>query len=226
MGFEAKAAGPAVKIKGYGDGFLLWVDPGSSEEQVTKLSMRIFRQLRNLATGALVQVDTGSWETSCLWADRLAPLLEERFSVSGVLPFGEPPDSGGDSCEVEGTGLLDPDTRVLTGRVRSGQRIMAERHLLILGDVNPGGEVVAGGDIYVMGSLRGMARAGSPSDKSSIVMALDFRPMQLEIGSVSGRVTTTGDTPSFVQLQGEELRVADYLKENPFAKQPVLKWRV
>lgn len=223
MGFEMSGARTAVKIKGYGDGFLLCVEPKATEDEVTKSSMRIFRQLRNLAAGALVQVDAGSWDSSCLWADRLAPLLEERFSVSGVLPFGEPPEAG--ELDVDES-TTDADTRVLTGRVRSGQRVTAERHIVILGDVNPGGEVVAGGDIYVMGSLRGVARAGSPADDTSIIMALDFKPMQIQIGRVADRPQSQGEGASLARLEEGGINVSDYLKENPFAKQPVLRWRV
>lgn len=218
------AAKTAVKIKGYGDGFLLSVDPRASEDHLLKATIRIFRQLRNLAAGALVQVDAGSWSGSSLWADRLAPVLQDRFAVSGVLPYGEPPESEG--AEVIPTPSAS-ETQVLTGRVRSGQRVTAERHLLVLGDVNPGGEVVAGGDIYVMGGLRGTAIAGSPGDSDSIVMALDFRPMQLQIGTHVADHRTPGvpGRVAYASVAGGGVVVADYLEENPFAKAPVLTWR-
>jgi len=214
----------AVKIKGYGDGFLVSVDPRASEDHILKASIRIFRQLRNLAAGSLVQVDAGSWDSSSLWADKLASVLQDRFAVSGVLPHGEPPQRE----EVELVAIPTvSETQVLTGRVRSGQRVSTERHLVVLGDVNPGGEVVAGGDIYIMGSLRGTAVAGSPGDSSSIVMAMDFRPMQLQIGSHTG----TAYTPKkpgrveYASVVDGQVVVADYLNENPFAKAPVLAWR-
>lgn len=219
------AAKTAVKIKGYGDGFLLTVDPKASEDHIVKATTRIFRQLRNLAAGALVQVDAGSWNGSSLWADRLAPVLQERFAVSGVLPYGEPPESQG--AELIATPSV-AETQVLTGRVRSGQRVTTERHLVVLGDVNPGGEVVAGGDIYVMGSLRGTAVAGSPGDSASIVTALDFRPMQLQIGSHVGdsqASTFQKGRVAFASVAEGRVVVADYVEANPFAKAPVLTWR-
>ncbi len=218
------SAKTAVKIKGYGDGFLLSVDPRASEDHIVKSVIRIFRQLRNLAAGALVQVDGGSWESSSLWAERLSSLLQDRFAVSGVLPHGDPPLR--EAVEV----LAMPEvseTQVLTGRIRSGQRVSAERHLMVLGDVNPGGEVVAGGDIYVMGSLRGTAVAGSPGDVTAIIMALDFRAMQLQIGECvapHGASELIGCV-GYASVSGGRVVVADYMKESPFAKAPVLTWR-
>lgn len=214
----------AVKIKGYGDGFMLCVDPRASEEHILKTSIRIFRQLRNLAAGALVQVDAGSWDSSSLWAERLAPVLQDRFGVSGVLPYGDPPHR--EEAELIATPTVS-ETQVLTGRVRSGQRVSTERHLVVLGDVNPGGEVVAGGDVYVMGSLRGSVVAGSPGDLNSIVMAMDFRPMQLQIGPciAAGLRGNSEGRVMYASVSGGEVVVADYLKENPFAKAPVLTWR-
>ncbi|WP_300667678.1 septum site-determining protein MinC [Desulfoluna sp.] len=218
------SANTAVKIKGYGDGFLLSVDPKASEDHILKATIRIFRQLRNLAAGALVQVDAGSWSGSALWADRLALVLQDRFAVSGVLPYGEPPESQGAEMIATPSVL---ETQVLTGRVRSGQRVNSERHLVVLGDVNPGGEVVAGGDIYVMGSLRGTAVAGNPSDSSSIVMALDFRPMQLQVGPhvADHHVPAKPGRVEYAFVAAGRVVVADYLDENPFAKAPVLTWR-
>lgn len=219
-----ETAKTAVKIKGYGDGFLLSVDPRSSEDHIVKAAVRIFRQLRNLAAGALVQVDAGSWDSSSLWADRLAPVLQDRFAVSGVLPHGEAPLR--EEVEFLPTPTVS-ETQVLTGRVRSGQRVSSERHLVVLGDVNPGGEVVAGGDIYVMGSLRGTAAAGSPGDSGAIVMALDFRPMQLQIGPhvTSSYTPEQPGRAEYASVANGQVVVADYLKENPFAKSPVLTWR-
>lgn len=44
--------------------------------------------------------------------------------------------------------------------VRSGQVLETEGDLLLIGDVNPGGMVKAGGNIFILGSLRGIAHAG------------------------------------------------------------------
>ncbi|KHE67729.1 septum site-determining protein MinC, partial [Halobacillus sp. BBL2006] len=44
--------------------------------------------------------------------------------------------------------------------IRSGQVVEVRGDLLLIGDVNPGGLVTATGNIFIMGSLRGIAHAG------------------------------------------------------------------
>jgi septum site-determining protein MinC len=65
--------------------------------------------------------------------------------------------------------------------VRSGQRIQSEGDVVVIGDVNPGAELVAGGSIAVMGTLRGMAQAGCFGDEQAVVAANQLMPTQLRI---------------------------------------------
>lgn len=67
--------------------------------------------------------------------------------------------------------------------IRSGQIIHNDGHILIMGDVNPGAEIVASGDIIVMGSLRGVAHAGATGNEDAIVMAFRLQPTQLRIAN-------------------------------------------
>ncbi|MBN1401483.1 MAG: septum site-determining protein MinC [Anaerolineae bacterium] len=71
--------------------------------------------------------------------------------------------------------------------VRSGQVVRHTGHVAIIGDVNPGAAVIAGGDIVVWGRLYGMAHAGSMGDESAVVCALEMAPMQLRIGQIIAR---------------------------------------
>lgn len=71
--------------------------------------------------------------------------------------------------------------------VRSGQRVVHEGHLVIAGDVNAGAEVMAGGDILVFGTLRGLAHAGCYGDESARILAGSLRPPQLRIAGKIAR---------------------------------------
>ncbi|GAB4460543.1 MAG: septum site-determining protein MinC [Armatimonadaceae bacterium] len=75
----------------------------------------------------------------------------------------------------------------LVGTVRSGQRISHDGHLIIGGDVNAGAEVMAGGDIVVVGTLRGLAHAGCYGDESARIIAGSLRPHQLRIAGKIAR---------------------------------------
>lgn len=65
--------------------------------------------------------------------------------------------------------------------VRSGMRIENAGSIVILGDVNPGAEVIAEGSVIVWGRLRGVVHAGSKGDENAVVCALDLSPTQLRI---------------------------------------------
>lgn len=83
----------------------------------------------------------------------------------------------------------EPNARVIYGTLRSGQRIETPFSLVVVGDVNPGADLVAGGDIIVFGSLRGTAHACAYDDdcQDRVIIALQMQPMQLRIGSVISR---------------------------------------
>lgn len=83
----------------------------------------------------------------------------------------------------------DANARVVFGTFRSGQRVETPFTLIVVGDVNPGADLVAGGDIIVFGSLRGTAHAAAYDDEAQdrVIVALQMQPMQLRIGSVISR---------------------------------------
>src|SRR5690625_5248176 len=71
--------------------------------------------------------------------------------------------------------------------VRSGQILEITGHLLLIGDVNPGGEVRATGDIYIMGKLHGVAHAGVNGDENAVIIASYMNPNQLRIANYISR---------------------------------------
>jgi len=95
---------------------------------------------------------------------------------------------------------------VVTRTLRSGQRVRHQGDVIVLGDVNPGAEIVATGHIVVMGALRGVAHAGAAGNISAFVAATKLRPTQLRIAHVIGRAP---DNPDEGQLVPEVARVRD-----------------
>ncbi len=79
------------------------------------------------------------------------------------------------------------------GNLRSGFVLEDESSLVIVGDVNAGSEVVSGGNIIILGTLRGSARAGAKGNTEAFVFALNMQPMQVSIADVVARA---GDNTS------------------------------
>jgi septum site-determining protein MinC len=67
--------------------------------------------------------------------------------------------------------------------LRSGQVVQHPGHVVVIGDVNPGAEIIAGGDVVVWGKLRGIVHAGATGDDGAMVCALSLTPLQLRIGN-------------------------------------------
>ncbi len=117
-----------------------------------------------------------------------APVSVEQLASPHVVSEDEPTFSGAPlalaaTAEVAlATKAADSSaTRVVVGPVRSGVILDHEGNLFIFGDVNPGAEVRATGNIVVLGRLRGTAHAGIGAELG-FILALRLEPQQLRIG--------------------------------------------
>ncbi len=100
------------------------------------------------------------------------------------------------------------------GVLRAGQMIKYGGNVVILGDVNPGAEVIAGGDVVVVGTVRGLIHAGARGNSAAIVVALRLDPVQLRIGRHFSRRPEDGPTeeggPEMAWVQDGRIVVEEY----------------
>lgn len=115
----------------------------------------------------------------------------------------------------------DPDARVIYATLRSGQRIETEHSLIVMGDVNSGAELIAGGDIIVLGTLRGVAHAGAYDETGGgrFIFSLVMQPTQLRIGVVISRGTPeNGKCPEIARVDGSTIVVEPYHAKTALSK--------
>jgi septum site-determining protein MinC len=173
--------------------------------QVTQLSNVLAQQEMTLV------VLTGSAEETQALARELklqplppppAPTPAPHTAVlRGLAPphyTGEGAEGGSDSTEVEAL--------MIRRTIRSGQVIRYEGHIVVYGDVNPGAEIIAGGDIFVWGKLRGVVHAGALGNDNAFVSALYLAPTQLRIG---GHIARAPDEKKRKTINAETARVRD-----------------
>jgi septum site-determining protein MinC len=86
--------------------------------------------------------------------------------------------------------------------VRSGQILKVKGDLLLIGDVNPGGTVIATGNIFVLGALRGIAHAGADGNGQAVIAASLLKPAQLRISEIINRA------PDHIPNEGNEMECA------------------
>ena len=113
-------------------------------------------------------------------------------------------------------GLEEGITKFYRGTVRSGQLINFDGNLVVIGDVNPGGEIVATGNVVIMGSLRGIVHAGANGNKEAIVVALNLQPTQLRIADVITRSPDEKDNggqfiPELAYIKDDIVYIERYL---------------
>ena len=153
-----------------------------------------------------IDLDTGDWSLSCRDLEELLGTLNEAghpvqavttrcsdtlisAAALGLIARHVSPDStsdGGTHDQAHDIGT-DAELTVHRGTLRSGDHIESRGHLLIVGDVNPGGSASADGDVYVWGRLRGRAHAGRRGDSEARIVALQLRPLQLRIAELVAR---------------------------------------
>ena len=86
------------------------------------------------------------------------------------------------------------------GTLRSGQKLFSEGHLIVQGDVNPGAELKALGNIVVLGTLKGIVHAGAGGDRSASVSAIVLSPTQIRIADVITRAPDEQLSPSAPEI--------------------------
>ena len=109
-----------------------------------------------------------------------------------------------------------PDARIIYSTLRSGQRIDSEHTVVVVGDVNPGAEIVSGGDVIVLGALRGIAHAGAYDETGGgrTIFSLCLQPTQLRIGSTLSRGSSDGGkVPEIARIEGNMIVVEPFMKK-------------
>ena len=76
---------------------------------------------------------------------------------------------------------------VVNRTLRGGQEIRTQSSVLVVGNVNPGAQIIAGGSIDVRGTCRGMVHAGAFGDTQAIIVADHLMPTQIRIANYIAR---------------------------------------
>ncbi|NJN76296.1 MAG: septum site-determining protein MinC [Synechococcaceae cyanobacterium RL_1_2] len=141
------------------------------------------------------------------------------YSVEQEIPGTDPTVLlGGESSPKEATIVKEP--LYYANTVRSGVNLNHPGSVIVVGDVNPGGSITAGGDILVWGMLRGIAHAGVDGDRRRKIMALQLKAPQVRIADAVALVPQqklpTQDYPEIAYITPEGIRITQASK---FSKQ-------
>ncbi len=209
----ARKSPNVIEFKGYGDDINIIF---KGDAAFSDLEAELIRKLEDSdqffagVTDVTVVLDMGRRDFSSEECEKLREILIDRFdlTISGVrsqsdktrkavekIGWGFKADDQKDQKEQKRPkrekrkvpAVRENDTILLRQTIRSGQRLSHSGNVVIVGDVNPGAEVVATGNIVIIGALRGVAHAGAEGDASARIIGLNLRPIQLRIAEYIGR---------------------------------------
>jgi septum site-determining protein MinC len=208
-----------VKIKGIREGLLISVGEDSWPESRTALLDHLQGQAEFLRGGRLI-LDVGNQVLRAAEMGQLRDMLSDNgLSLWAVLsdsPITQQnaqslglatrvnQSPAGRSTPARDTALTGENAVLVQRTLRSGFSLQHSGHVTVIGDVNPGAEIIAGGNVVVWGRLSGMVHAGAEGDGGAVVCALLLSPTQLLIaGQISVAPPRRGKT------QPEIARIVD-----------------
>ncbi|CAM3218287.1 septum site-determining protein MinC [Deinococcus saxicola] len=170
-----------MKLRGTLGGLNLLLEPGDTAESVSrglvmpKLSgSSVTIEVGGDADpGALEQALTAIREAGGQPGRIRAPRVTVASPAQAAAPEAHPIDSA--------------RTVIVPHTIRAGSRNEYQGSVIVLGDVNPSAEVIAGGDVIVIGALRGIAHAGQGGYTDAIVWARPIASTQIRIGDAVAR---------------------------------------
>ena len=186
-----------VAIKGVKDGLLISLDESEEWQGVmADLAARIDQQ-SSFFSGARITLDVGSRPVRKDELGSAKALLERRgLTLYAVMSESKTTIDSASALDLRAN-LVNPAQQeqsasatheedgtfglMIRRTLRSGRTVRSQGHVVVFGDVNPGEEIIADGDVIVWGRLRGNVHAGASGDESALVCALDMIPTQLRI---------------------------------------------
>jgi len=188
-----------VQIKGIREGLLVTLGDGSWDEVRQSLLTHLDQQAIFLR-GARLALDVGSRNLKTEEIEQINQEIANRnLEMWAVLSESLTTESSARTLGLTtqlsnlpkeklfqpeiGVDLFDEPAILIQRTLRSGYAVQSPGHVIVIGDVNPGAEIIAAGNIIVWGKLKGVVHAGASGDEHAIICALDLSPTQLRIAS-------------------------------------------
>ncbi|MBX0328097.1 septum site-determining protein MinC [Oscillochloris sp. ZM17-4] len=206
-----------ISIKGGRDGLRLRLDDTADWQVLTEALKQQITQNSGFFAGARLTLEIGDRALSDAQMATLLDLLQHygvqieslgataresrnAARASGVTarPLPRYQEPAGPAPAAESDGMM------VTRTLRSGQVLRHHGNITLIGDVNPGSELIAGGSVVVWGRMRGLVHAGALGNAEAVVCALELRPTQLRIAD---QITRTPDGVG--RLGPETARIED-----------------
>lgn len=150
-------------------------------------------------------------------------ILEELFDKHGLIKnieaklpeIEKKPKALDEIAATTVKEIPEGDTLLLMRNIRSGQTIKYDGNIVVVGDVNPGAELIAAENIVVLGKLRGVAHAGYAGNSNTYILAHRLQPTQLRIYNHVSRAPENLNAvsyPEVARFSPEGIIIEKYLR--------------
>ncbi len=185
-----------VALKGTREGLVLYLDPHLEFNVLLDEIEKHLTEAAQFFQGAMVR---------CYWGEKDCPEKQREILIKVLKRYGleltgwltaTDPSVSERQLQIDNVpkverfweeGMMEGNCLFVERTLRSGKSIEFNGHVMIIGDVNPGAEIIASGNIVVMGALRGVAHAGATGDRKALVTAYHLNPTQLRIADLVTR---------------------------------------
>lgn len=218
-------------IKGIRDGLLITVHDKRWKE-AQELVLNTIAERESFFNGAKVAIDVGDTLIKAAEMGRFRNRLADKgMNLWAVLSTTDATiktaqDLGlSTTLGIRPTGAKEQkESNVFAGEqavwiertMRAGFRVETKCHVVVLGDVNPGAEIVSGGNVMVWGRLNGSVHAGADGNRNARILAFDLKPTQMRIDDVVAIpiLKKTKNQPEMAFLRENEIIIEPWNKRN------------
>lgn len=97
------------------------------------------------------------------------------------------------------------ETKFIQNTLRAGKREEYPGSIVVCGDVNSGAEIIAGGNIMILGALRGVAHAGANGNTMAMISANYIDVTQIRIANLVREVGERVDKCPICKIEKNEI---------------------
>jgi len=184
-------------IKGFKEGLLITLGDGCWDEVQYQLLSQIDEKIK-FFNGARVAIEIGERVLHAAEMAKLRDSLSNReVKLFAVLSNSQVTDVNAESLGLKTrksvlkenpsgfeSAVLDGEQAIILKKtIRSGTSIKYAGHVFVDGDVNPGGEILSTGSIFIWGKLRGSVHAGMDGSECEVICAMELDPINLRIAN-------------------------------------------
>ncbi|MDR1066603.1 MAG: septum site-determining protein MinC [Clostridiales bacterium] len=214
----------AVLFKGRKNGISVVIDENADFEDIKSALAEKVDDDKNFFGGAKTTI---SFQGKPLSEDEEAALLniiaeKANLSISFVAQDVYSGEPKGGKTAVSDASLYLPEhiTKFHGGSLRSGQSIKFAGSVVVLGDINPGAEIIAEGNVIILGAAKGMVHAGCAGNHECFVSAVVLTPTQLRIADIItyipadlGKKVKRHVSPRYAYVKDGQIYIAPLVNE-------------